>query len=126
MFNDVILLWVNKALVKLKQLVDEKTPIDTSTLIGNNIIIPATINWNIISWKVINETEYAPYVEYWVQGKGYNYYKGDRKSWWSPFYSWVWARMFTRTRDETEAEVKAMIEQELNLYIKSLNAKNGK
>ena len=92
---------LNEWLEKLKVSIDEKTPEDTKTLLGNNEIEKATTSWDYIVWKVFNETLYWIYVEYWVQSKEYNYNKPK----WNIFYVWTWARMFTRWYDETKQEI---------------------
>ena len=105
-----IKLWINKATSYLKDKVDEKTPEDTFELIKNNKRELAKKEWDRYVWEVLNDTEYALYVEYGIWWEQYNYYKNSwRKGWWSPFYKWVWARMFTRTSDEEESEVYNII-----------------
>ena len=80
------------ALEYLKNEVDENTPEDTKTLLKNNKIDEIFKVWTKIIWSISNDTEYAQYVEYWV-GRNFNYNKPKG----SIFYTWVWARMFTRT-----------------------------
>lgn len=88
--------WVNKTLDETKQLVDDKTPEDTKTLLWNNKLNPATVTWSTVKWSVSNNTPYVFFVEFGVWWKNYNYNKPK----WSKFYSGVWARMFARTADE--------------------------
>ena len=72
------------------------TPEDTWVLINNYEKWDIIQIWDKTIWYIENNTDYAWFVEYWVWKK-YNYYKNWwRKRWWSPFYSWVWARMITK------------------------------
>jgi len=119
-FNDIqkeidksITDWINKATKYLKDKVDEKTPEDTKTLLWNNKQVKARKLWNNYIWSVENDTEYAVYVEYWVWWKDFNYNKPK----WNNFYSWVGARMFTRTQDEEENEVSNIINKEIEKWI---------
>lgn len=57
---------VNEALQLLKTEINKNTPEDTKTLVGNNKILPAVSNGTSVGGAVINDTEYAPYVEYGV------------------------------------------------------------
>ena len=119
--EDYIKVWIDTALALLKARIDDKTPIDTSTLIGNNQITPAYQDWLWVRWTIKNETPYAPYVEYWVGNKAYHYHKGK-----SVFYTGVWARMYTRTADESGNDVRALIENSIAEYISFVNKTNGK
>lgn len=101
--------WINQWLNILNNDIKLKTPIDTWELIWNNIIINAKSDWNTIKGSVYNETKHALYVEYWIKSKNYNYYKWNRKSWWTPYYIWVWARMFTRAYDEKKVQIMNLI-----------------
>ena len=119
-FNDIqkeidksITDWINKATKYLKDKVDEKTPEDKKTLLWNNKQVKARKLWNNYIWSVENDTEYAVYVEYWVWWKDFNYNKPK----WNNFYSWVGARMFTRTQDEEENEVSNIINKEIEKWI---------
>ena len=92
---------INKSLETLKKSIDDKTPEDTKTLLWNNQIKQAEVNWDEVRWKVYNDTEYWIYVEYWISWKDYNYHKPKG----SIFYSWIWDRMFTRWFDETKKQI---------------------
>lgn len=100
---------INLALEVLKDWVDEKTPEDTKTLLWNTKIEKAKDEWNKIVGKVSNDTEYAIYVELWVWDRAYNYHKPK----WTQFYTWIWARMFTRTADEKENEVIKIVSKKI-------------
>lgn len=105
---------VNKALEYLKKKIDEKTPEDTFTLIGNNDIEKAIQTGTSIKGSVYNNTEYAQYVEYGVMSKTYNYYKNaGRRGGRAPFYSGIGARMFTKSADEEEQEIYNIINKSL-------------
>lgn len=104
---------IDEALEYIKQRIDEKTPEDTGDLVENNKIHRAKKVDGVISWSVKNETGYAIYVEYGrsktegVPKAGitfrYNKPKGTN------FYTWVGARMFTRTADEEKAFIINLI-----------------
>jgi hypothetical protein len=122
MLANFIIQWVENALNFLKDKVDKQTPEDTGLLSQNNKKQPVRKIWDWIKWTLINETPYAPYVEYWVWGKSYNYYKnGGRKSWASPFYRGVWARMYTKAQFENQNTVRNLIMEKINEWIKIFN-----
>jgi hypothetical protein len=102
--NNSLKQWINEALWVLKVSIDQKTPEDTKTLLWNNEIEKASQSGNVISGKVSNDTKYWIYVEYGVS-KPYNYHKPK----WSIFYTWTWARMFTRGFDEKKREIIKII-----------------
>ena len=99
--NDRLEKAINESLETLKKSIDEKTPEDTKTLLGNNDIEKAKQSWNEIKGRVYNETKYWIYVEYGVKNRDYNYHKPKGQI----FYTWFWARMFTRWFDETKQEI---------------------
>lgn len=90
---------MKEALEYVKDEVDSKTPEDTKTLLWNNTIEPIIKLDTKIVWVVSNDTEYAPYVEFWVW-RNYNYNKPKG----TIFYSWNGARMFTRTADSQQVQ----------------------
>ena len=100
---------INKSLGVLKKSIDNKTPEDTKTLLWNNDINSAHLDWDMIKWSVYNETPYGIYVEYWVQARVFKYNKPK----WNIFYKWIWARMFTRWFDETKKEIISNIKNAL-------------
>lgn len=91
---------MNEALGYVKQEVDNKTPEDTKTLLWNNTIEPIIELDTKIIWVVSNDTEYAPYVEFWVW-RSFNYNKPKG----TIFHVWDWARMFQRTADDEEVKL---------------------
>lgn len=122
MLETYIKTWIEKWVELLLKEAEKNTPEDTYKLQEGNKKQPIRQQGDIISWWLINETEYAPYVEYGVSGKKYNYYKwGGRRAGWSPFYSWVGARMYSKAQFENEKEVKSIIEGEINKFIRQLN-----
>jgi hypothetical protein len=111
--NDSIINWINTSLSILKNAIDSHTPEDTRTLLWNNKINRASnISWTI-KWSVENNTEYAIYVEYWVRWKSFNYHKPK----WSVFYSWVWARMFSKALDEKKSEIINIIKSNIKYNV---------
>ncbi len=106
----------NEAIQLLREFAIEISPEDTSTFAQNHDIIDAkVINWKIIA-TLENGTEYAFFLEYGVQWKEYNYYKGSK--WWARIniYSWVGNRTYTRTIDEKQLEVFKIIQDNLKLW----------
>ena len=99
--NSKIAKAINKSLDILVKSIDEKTPEDTLTLLWNNDVKKAHLDWNYIKWSVFNDTKYWLFVEYWVHSSSYNYHKPK----WTIFYRWIWARMFTRWYDEVKQEI---------------------
>lgn len=95
---------INEALEYIKKRIDEKTPEDTKTLLGNNEIIEAKKVGTEIVGSVQNTTGYAIYVEYGrsktegVPKVGIKYKYNKPKG--TIFYEGVGARMFSRTADE--------------------------
>ena len=112
---------INKATKLLLKKAKDLTPEDTYKLQKNNKEQKIeNTNW-IISWWLINTTPYAKYVEYWV-GRKYNYYKwSGRRRGWKPFYSWVGARMYSKTQFENQTNVRNIIIEEINKWIQALN-----
>ena len=103
------------------------TPEDTMLLQNSTKELPVTNIFWMISWWLINETPYAAYVEYWVMSKSYNYYKaGGRRAGWHPFYTWVGARMFTRAQFENENQVRLIVMNKINEWIRAFNSQNKK
>lgn len=101
--------WINNWLTFLKQKIEEKTPEDTRTLVWNYEKKDASVQWNIVSWKVLNRTPYAYWVEYGVWGRIYKYNKPKGNI----FKIWVWARMMTRTKEENQEEIINIIKKSL-------------
>lgn len=123
MLDKYIIDWVKEATNLLLEKVRLQTPEDTGELQSNNKKQPTTNTWWIVKWWLINETPYWPYVEYWVGWKSYNYYKWWwRRRWWSPFYTGVWARMFTKSQFENQNRVREIIIKHINQWIKVLNS----
>lgn len=102
--------WVNNATKFLKKEVEKRTPEDTKRLLKSNKIVAARPKWDTIVWAVENATPYAAYVEFWVRSRRYNYHKPK----WTVFYRWVWARMFTRAKNDNQDAVKKIIENALS------------
>ena len=104
---------INEALEYIKKKIDEKTPEDTGDLVKNTKIEEATKEGDTIIGKVVNKQGYAIYVEFGRSktpgvpktGIKFTYHKPKGKE----FYSWVGARMFSRTADEEKAFIINMI-----------------
>lgn len=127
MFDKYIRNFVREASEFLLQKVKDQTPEDTWELQSNNLIIPLTDDWTTVRWGVENRTPYWPFVEYWVNSRSYNYYKnGWRRRWASPFYTWVWARMFTKAEFENGKEIMNIFEKNLNEWIRAFNSQTKK
>lgn len=100
--------WVNKALDVLDKSIEAKSPVDTGEYIAGNKRMNADKKSNKIVWEVYNNSDYGYQVEYWFVSKQLNWHK-NKKLWWPVIYTWVWARTYTRTRDEKEKEVKDIL-----------------
>lgn len=100
---------INESLQIIKSEVDANTPEDTGNLVASNKIEEARQEWNRIVWRVVNETEYAKFVEYWVWGKTYKYNKPK----WRIFHIWIGARMFTKAFDGTRDTIIKKIKKDL-------------
>jgi len=81
----------------VKKKIDEKTPEDTKELLWNTQRSEVIENGNKLYSRVFNNTEYAPYVEYWVW-REFKYNKPKGKI----FFTWIWAGMFWRTWQEVK------------------------
>ena len=95
-----------------KKKIEEKTPEDTKKLIWNYKIEPLKTDWNTYSQKIVNETKYAYWVEYWVGWKVYNYQK---PKWNKGWYRWIGARMMTRTSIEDVDEITKFIKWKIKV-----------
>lgn len=108
---------VDKLTDLAKQLIDEKTPEDTKTLIGNNKRKPTRREWTMVIGEVENTTPYAVYVEYGVQGKEYTYHKPKGKV----FHKGVGAGMYARTEAELLEKWESIIMDAFDALIDELN-----
>lgn len=77
--------------------INEKTPEDTKELLWNNQRSEIIENGDKLYSRVFNDTEYAPYVEYWVW-REFKYNKPK----WKIFFTWIWAWMYWRTWKEVK------------------------
>ena len=94
-------------IVESFQKIEEKTPEDTFELKKKNKMQLPRMEWTHMVARVTNDDEKWVYVEYGHEPKEYNYYKNSwRRKWWEPFYSWVGARMFSRTKKEMESTIR--------------------
>lgn len=100
-----------------KKLIDEKTPEDTTVLVENNKKKPTRKEGAFIIGEVENTTPYAPYVEYWVQGKTYNYHKPKGQV----FHTGVGAGMYARTEVELLEKGENIIIEAFDTLIDELN-----
>lgn len=94
-------------IIEANEKIQEKTPEDTFELQSKHKIQLPEMEWTHIVARVTNDDPKWKYVEYGREGRIFNYYKNSgrrRKA--NPFYSWVWARMYSRTKGEMEAKIK--------------------
>lgn len=89
-----------------KKFADSQTPEDTWNLLMNNKAKPVKKDWIKLETWLKNDTEYAPYVEYWVQGRVFNYHKPK----WVVFYRWVWMWTYAKTKIHLEKNIKKYID----------------
>lgn len=106
---------VNAATAQLKQEIDRLTPEDTRRLVGNNRAKSAVITGQKVVGAVVNDTEYALYVEYGVRGKAYRYHKPKG----SVAYVGVGARMFARGYDGKKKELMSTISNSIKQSLKN-------
>lgn len=108
---------VDKLADLAKELIDAKTPEDRRILVGNNEKKPTVREGGVVVWSVENTTPYAPYVEYGVQGKSYNYHKPK----WEIFHKGVGAGMYARTNIELIEKWEEIIIEAFDALIEELN-----
>ena len=82
----------------------QKSPVDTWEYLKGNKISPIDTVWDQTGVRIYNDSENAEEVEYWFSWNPVNWHK-NRKWGWPVIYSWVWARVYTRTYDEKKNEV---------------------
>lgn len=109
--------WLRRFGDKLLKDIKKNTPEDSYDL-TNNYQVKLIVEWDKITYKIINDMDYFLYVEYWVQGRTYNYYKGWwRRAWWSPFYTGVWARMVTKAIDGNQLQFQKDLSVEIQQWL---------
>ena len=106
---------VNAATAQLKQEIDRLTPEDTRTLVGNNRAKPAVVTGQKVVGAVVNDTEYALYVEYGVRGRAARYHKPKG----TVAYVGVGARMFARGYDGKRKELTQTIANSLKTALRN-------
>lgn len=88
-----------------KKYADSFIPEDTWKLLMNNKTKKMEKrNLSLHTW-IENKTIYAPYIEYWVKWKVYNYNKPK----WVVFYRWVWVWAYAKTKNYLEKNAKKFI-----------------
>lgn len=96
---------INESLEVLEQSIDEKSPVDSWDYIKHNRKFKATKLWAKIIWSVYNDDPKAVNVEYWFRSSPVNWSKKD----WKTMYTRTGARVYTRTIDEKENEIKKIL-----------------
>ena len=104
-FEQKIYLWIKKALEVLLEELKRLTPEDTGNMLRSYKVHNITKVWDKYIWTISNDSDYAIYVEYWVQGRKFEYHKPK----WTTFYTWVGNRTFARAMDNKEKEMIAII-----------------
>lgn len=109
-FEKKIIEWLELKLTRivrdLAEAIDEKTPEDTFELISRNQTEMPHMEGDSMKARVFNDDPKAVFVEYGQEPKAYDYYKSSwRRKGWSPFYSWVGAKMFTRSWTEQKQDI---------------------
>jgi len=99
---------VNKALSVLDNSIEQKSPLDTGEYMKWNKRSNAKRDGSKIVWEVYNDSSYWYQVEYWFRSSPVNRHK-NRRSWWTVIYRGVGARVYTRTKDEKEQEIKTIL-----------------
>lgn len=116
--SEVTFATVDKLTDLAKELIEEKTPEDTKTLVGNMEKLPTRREWESVIGEIKNETPYAIYVEYGVHGKEYTYHKPK----WKAFYRGVGAGMVARTNLELIEKGEEIIMEAFDTLIDELNS----
>lgn len=104
--------WINKWLSFLENKIDDYAPVDTWEYESHNKKIEARIFVWKVEWQVFNDSINAENVEYWWRISPVNWHK-NKKKWWHVIYNWVWARVYTRAKDNHEQEVINIIKKEI-------------
>jgi len=103
---------VNKSLEYLEIKIDEKTPIDSWEYQRWNKKLEARKIWESIIGVLYNDSKNSEEVEYWFRKTPVNWHK-HKKRWWPVIYTWVWARVYTRTFDLEQENVINIIKKQL-------------
>ena len=85
------------------------SPEDSWEYIDSNKKLQAIQVWNKIKWFVFNSDEKAWEVEYWFRSSPVNWSKKN----WKFIITWIGARVYTRSFDNTESQVKKIINKKL-------------
>jgi len=85
-------------MIAVKEMVDLLTPEDTWVLIANNKRDAIKISWDLIVWRVHNDTSYAIDVEEWMW-RTFSYQKPKGNKW---RYVWEWVHTYERALAATE------------------------
>jgi hypothetical protein len=105
---------VNRATETLKKEIDRLTPEDTGRLLANNKTKQAVSQGDKVTGAVVNDTEYAGYVEYGV-GRKFNYHKPKG----SVAYRGIGARMFTRAFDANRKKLSEIIAESVKKAVRA-------
>ncbi len=93
---------INQLAKKGVNLIKKYTPEDEYTLTNKTRQTKQATAMDPVA-IIENDTDYAIYVEEWVKGRSYNYYKGwGRKRGGSPFHTGVGAHMFQRALNDLQ------------------------
>jgi hypothetical protein len=106
------IVWVNKGLNYLLSDIIQKSPVDTWEYLKWNKIKKAEKIGTQIYWEVFNESENAENIEYWFRKSPVNWHK-NRKKWWPIIYTWVGARVYSRSADNNQENIKNIIKKEI-------------
>jgi hypothetical protein len=85
---------INKTLDEAKEYAKSISPVLSWEFESNHYLEEAATIWDKVIWALINDTEYALLLEFWVPWKVFNYHRD-----WSVIFSWQGNRTYTRTRD---------------------------
>ncbi|MDD3302279.1 MAG: hypothetical protein PHN31_01890 [Candidatus Gracilibacteria bacterium] len=100
---------INDATVFLKGKIEDGTPEDTKTLVGNYETRTATQKGTVVSGSVFNDTKYAYWVEYGVGGRIFRYNKPKGNI----FKVGVGARMMATAKEKNLPKIINIIKKRL-------------
>ena len=112
-FLDRWKIWINKVLWKAKDIAETISPTDTWDYIRSHKIQPAREEWNLVVWRLTNDSEHAYWVEYWFRKDPVNRHKWPPRKASTVIYNWVGARVYTRTVTNNQKSFMDIIIKEL-------------
>lgn len=95
---------IDQELITLYWDIIQKSPVDKWVYLKWHKISKWEKVWSSIIWKIENNSDEAENVENWWRKSPVNWHK-NRKKWWPIIFSWVWAKVYTRTYFENKDRI---------------------